>query len=270
MLKTQDGLDLFTPSWKVPDPRAILVLTHGYNDHSGRFAHVGKALNNAGYSLYAYDLRGHGKSGGQRGHTPGFEYLLDDLQMVIQEARKDAPGKKVFVYGHSMGGNITLNYALRRPEGLSGVVATGPWLRLAFEPPAIQLAVAKIVGSLFPAFSQKANLDIKGLSRDENVQEAYRTDPLLHGVISVRLLTEITNNGLDAIERAGLFGLPALLMHGGADPITSAAATQQFFERATVADKTLKLYDGMRHEIHNEFGQEDVFADMTAWLDRHV
>jgi alpha-beta hydrolase superfamily lysophospholipase len=269
MLRTKDGLDLFTQSWKVADPKSILILTHGYNDHSGRFAHVGQALNAAGYSLYAYDVRGHGKSGGQRGHTPGFSYFLDDLDIVIADAGKDAPGKKIFVYGHSMGGNITLNYAIRRPVGLSGVVATGPWLKLAFEPPAVQLAMARLIGMVAPSFSQDNKMNLPGLSRDEAVQEAYRTDPLLHGKISVNLLMEITKNGLTALAEAGSLQLSVLLLHGGADPITSAPATEEFYKAAGSTDKTFKLYPGMRHEIHNEIGREEVFTDMTNWLDGH-
>jgi alpha-beta hydrolase superfamily lysophospholipase len=269
MLKTQDGLDLYTQSWKVADPKAILVLTHGYNDHSGRYGHVGKALNAAGYSLYAYDLRGHGKSGGQRGHTPSYESLLDDLGLVIKNATEDAPGKKVFVYGHSMGGNITLNYALRRPNGLSGVIVTGPWLKLAFEPPALQMALAKLMAAVNPTFSQKNAMNLPGLSRDEAVQVAYRDDPLLHHVITAKLAIEVSQNGLTALEQAGTLKLPVLLLHGGADPITSAPATEAFYKAAGSADKTFKLYPDMRHEIHNEIGQEAVFADMVAWLDKH-
>jgi alpha-beta hydrolase superfamily lysophospholipase len=270
MLKTKDGLDLFTQSWKAPDPKAILILTHGFGDHSSRYPHVGKALNDAGYSLYTYDLRGHGKSGGPRGHTPGYECLLDDLEMVIGDATKDAPGKKVFIYGHSMGGNITLNYTLRRPSGLSGAIVTGPWLKLGFEPPALQTAIARVIGSIMPAFSQQAKLDVKLLSRDLSVGEAYSKDPLVHGTTSAKLFTEIIGNAARAIEHAAELKLPVLLLHGSDDKIISLEGTKAFFQRVAGSDKTLKLYDGMRHEIHNEIGKEEVFADMIAWLDRHV
>jgi alpha-beta hydrolase superfamily lysophospholipase len=270
MLKTKDGLDLVTQNWTVANPKACLVLTHGYNDHANRFQHVAQALNAAGYSLYAYDVRGHGKSGGQRGHTPNFDSFLDDLSLVFAQARQDAPNQKFFAYGHSMGGNITLNYAIRRPAGLSGVIATGPWLKLAFEPPALQMSIAKIMARLNPTFSQKNVMDLPGLSRDEKVQIAYRDDPLLHQMITAKLATEIFQNGLTALEQAGQLKLPLLLMHGATDPITSNKATEAFYQAAGSADKTFKLYPEMRHEIHNEFGQEQVFADMMSWLDKHI
>lgn len=270
MLKTKDGLDLFTQNWTVANPKACLVLTHGYNDHANRYPHVAAALNAAGYSLCAYDLRGHGKSGGQRGHTPSFDSFLDDLSLVFQKAREDAPNQKFFAYGHSMGGNITLNYAIRRRDGLSGVIATGPWLKLAFEPPALQMTVAKIMAGLNPTFSQKNAMNLPGLSRDEKVQIAYRDDPLLHHLITAKLATEIFQNGQVALEQAGQLKMPLLLMHGAADPITSAPATEAFYKAAGSSDKTLKLYPDLRHEIHNEFGQEQVFADMVSWLDKHA
>jgi alpha-beta hydrolase superfamily lysophospholipase len=269
MLKTKDGLDLATYSWKVADPKAILVLTHGYNDHANRYVHVAQALNAAGYSLYSYDIRGHGKSGGQRGHTPSFDTLLDDLQMVVEDAHRDAPGKKVFVYGHSMGGNITLNYAIRRPEGLSGVIATSPWLKLTTEPPAALAIAVKVLNAILPNISIGSGLSTDGISRDEAVRTAYANDPLLHGKISPHLLTEILNNGLAALSQADKLKLPLLLIHGTADSVTSAPASQEFY-KAVSGDKTLKLYEGMFHETQNEPGKEQVFADMAAWLDGHV
>jgi alpha-beta hydrolase superfamily lysophospholipase len=270
MLKTKDGLDLFTQQWKTADPKAIVVLHHGFGEHSGRYGHVGQMLNEARYSLYAYDARGHGKSGGPRGHTPDYEFFLDDFSLVIAEARKDQPNKKVLIYGHSMGGNVTLNYALRRPAGLSGVIATGPWLRLAFQPPAAMLVIARLMASIFPAFSQSSNLDTDALSHSAAVGQAYRDDPLVHGTITARTMVGVVNAGERAIEQAPQLNLPALLMHGGGDKITDPKATQQFYERAAPADKTFKCYEGLYHEIHNEVDPSAVFKDMVDWLNRHV
>lgn len=269
MLITKDNLDLVTKSWKVADPKAIVVLTHGYNDRAGRYEHVGKALNEAGYSLYAYDLRGHGESGGQRGHVLSFNDFLDDLGLVVAEARQDAPGKKVFVYGHSMGGNITLNYAIQHPEGLSGVIATSPWLRLAIKPPAILAAAVTLLNGVAPGLSIQSPLAITSISRDESIQQAYRNDPLLHRKITPRLFTEVTKYGEMALTEANQLRLPVLLIHGTADPVTSMAATQSFYNDVP-GNKTLKLYEDMRHETQNEFGKEKVFEDIVAWLDKHI
>ncbi len=269
MLITKDSLDLVTKSWKVADPKALIVLTHGYNDRAGRYEHVGKALNEAGYSLYAYDLRGHGESGGQRGHIPSFNDFLDDLGLVVDDAKKDQPDKKVFVYGHSMGGNITLNYAIQRPEGLSGVIATSPWLRLAMPQPRFMVAIVRLLSAITPTISLGSNLSVAGISRDEAVQQAYLNDRALHGKITPRLLMEVTDNGLKALHDAKDLTLPVLLVHGTSDPITSMAATQAFYNEVP-GDKTLKLYEDMRHETQNEFGKENVFKDIITWLNKHI
>jgi len=269
MIKTSDGIELFTQSWKVQNPKAILVLTHGFDDHSSRYAHVGKALNGAGYSLYAYDWRGQGKSGGTRGHIPSYDQVLDDLGLVTADAKKDQPSKKMFLYGHSMGGNITLNYVLRRSPALHGVMVTGSQLRLAFQPSAIQVALGRGMANLIPTFSQKVNLDIDMISHDQAVRDAYRADPLRSGVISAKLFVEIMNAGEYALAHAAEFKSPLLIMHGGSDGITDPKASQEFAERISLADKKFIRYENLYHEIHNEPEKQVVFNDMIEWLNQH-
>ena len=132
-----DGVQFYFQSWQPETPaKAIACLVHGLGEHSGRYAHVGAALNVAGYALLGFDLRGHGKSGGPRGHTPSYETLMDDIGRLLAEARQRYPGQPQFLYGHSLGGNLVLNYALRRKPGLAGVIATSPAIRTATPPPA--------------------------------------------------------------------------------------------------------------------------------------
>lgn len=269
-LKTRDGLDLFTRHWTAPDPKALVVLHHGFNDHSGRYIHLAKALNEAGYSLYAFDWRGQGRSGGPRGHTPDYESLLDDYGLVIADARREAPGKKVFLYGHSMGGNIALNYALRHPDGLSGAIITSPQIRLAFTPSAWQLALARVMANVYPSFSQKANLDAGGISHDPAVVQAYRDDPLTQGPISAKLFISIVQAADWALAHAADLKIPILLVHGGADPITDPKATQEFYERLTFGDKTFKRYEGLSHETHNEMDPTVALKDVVEWLNERA
>ncbi|MBI5347912.1 MAG: lysophospholipase [Chloroflexi bacterium] len=269
MIKTKDGIELFTQSWKVENPKAIIVLTHGFDDHSSRYAHVGKALNEAGYSLYAYDWRGQGKSGGTRGHTPSYNQLLDDLSLVIADAKKDQPNKKLFLYGHSMGGNITLNYALRRADGITGVMVSGSQLRLAFQPSAFQVALGRGMANLIPSFSQKVNLDINTISRDQAVRDAYRADPLRSGVISAKLFVESMNASDYAFAHAVEIKLPVLLLHGGSDGLIDPKGSEEFVQRVGIPDKKFKRYEGLYHEIHNEPEKQIVFNDMIEWLNQH-
>ncbi len=143
--RTFDGLQLFGQSWQPEDqPRAVICLVHGMGEHSGRYGHVADRLTQACYSVFAFDLRGHGKSPGPRGHTPSYEALLNDVNFFLNEVDKNFPELPLFLYGHSLGGNLVLNYVISRQPKLKGVIVTGPWLRLAFEPPRFKIILAQI------------------------------------------------------------------------------------------------------------------------------
>jgi alpha-beta hydrolase superfamily lysophospholipase len=268
--KSSDGLDMCSRAWTpAGKPKATVVLVHGHGEHVGRYEHVAAALAEKGYALLGFDLRGHGKSGGKRGHTPSYETLLDDIRDFFKQADERYPGLPRFLYGHSLGGNLVLNYALRRKPKIRGVIATGPWLKLAFEPPAAQVRLGRLMNGIFPAFTQHSKLDAKGLSHDPAVVSAYENDPLVHDFISARLFVSIYDSGLWALEHAAEFPLPLLLMHGGDDPIVSVQASQEFAEK--VGDKaTLKVWEGMLHEIHNEPQKAQVFKMMLDWLEKHL
>jgi alpha-beta hydrolase superfamily lysophospholipase len=267
--KSSDGINMYGHSWAPEGQiKAVVLLVHGLGEHVGRYEHVAAAFTERGYALLGFDLRGHGKSGGPRGHTPSYQALMDDITEFIKQADTRFPGLPRFLYGHSLGGNLVLNYVLRCRPNLPGVLVTGPWLELAFQPPASQVKLGKIMNGVFPGFTQKSNLNTKGLSHDQAVVTAYERDPLVHDKITARLFVTTYESGLWALEHAAEFPLPILLMHGSADPITSAKASQLFAERA--GDKvTVRIWDGMYHEIHNEFDQAQVFKVMLDWLDKH-
>lgn len=269
--QSRDGLNLYARGWEPEGthPKAVVCLVHGHGEHVGRYAQVGQALGAAGYALLGFDQRGHGRSAGPRGHTPSYQALLDDIALLLEQAASRYPGLPRFLYGHSMGGNEVLNFALRRKPDLSGVIATGPWLRLAFEPPAVKVTLGRLMNRLFPAFAQKSGLETSALSRDPAVVQAYETDPLVHEQISARLFVEMYTAGLWALEHATEFPLPLLLMHGSADRLTSADASREFAQRAG-AKVTLRIWEGFYHEIHNEPEQADVFQAMIGWLDAHL
>lgn len=267
--KSRDGLEMYARGWKPEHPKAVVVLVHGHGEHVNRYRHVAEAFTDAGYALQGFDLRGHGQSSGQRGHTPTYETLMDDITDFIGDGKKRYPGLPVFLYGHSMGGNQVINYALRSPQGLQGVIATGPWLKLAFDPPAAQVMAAKLLNNIAPTFSLASGLSQEALSRDPEVVHKYATDPLVHDKISVRLYTGMYGNGLSALTRGAELTIPMLLMHGSADKLTSAKASQEFAKSAT-EKVTLRIWDGYYHEIHNEPEKAEVIQTMIDWLDKHL
>lgn len=264
--KSRDGLEMYAHGWAPEAPKAVVALVHGFGEHVNRYAHVAAALTTAGYALQGFDLRGHGQSGGQRGHTPSYENLLDDITDFLAEVRQRFPGLPVFLYGHSMGGNLVSNYALRFPEKLKGAIVTSPWLKLAFDPPAAQVTLAKVLNRLAPGLTLASTLDVAFLSRDAEVVRKYVADPLVHSKITVRLYSSIYASGLWALEHAAELKIPMYLAHGTGDKITSAPASQEFAQKAGKL-VTLRLWEGLFHETHNEPEQAEVLRTLIDWLD---
>jgi len=267
--KSRDGLELYARGWKPENPKAVVVLVHGHGEHVNRYNHVADVFTKAGYAMQGFDLRGHGQSTGQRGHTPEYQNLMNDIADFIGDAQRRYPGLPVFLYGHSMGGNQVINYALRSPQNLKGVIATGPWIKLAFDPSAAQLFMAKALDGLVPSFSLASGLNQASLSRDPEVVSKYASDPLVHDKISVRLYNSVYRSGLWALEHAAELKIPMLLMHGTGDKLTSAPASQEFALKAGNI-VTLCLWDGFYHEVHNEPEKAKVIQTMVDWLDKQM
>jgi alpha-beta hydrolase superfamily lysophospholipase len=195
--------------------------------------------------------------------------MMDDIALLIKQAGGRYPGLPTFLYGHSMGGNEVINFTLRRKPDLKGVIATGPLLRLAFQPPAAQVGLARMMNGIFPAFTQKSGLELAALSRDQKVIDAYVKDPLVHDKITARLFVELFDSGEWALSRAAEFTLPFLLMHGSADRLTSANASREFAQNGG-GNITLRIWEGWFHEIHNEMEQAEVFKVMVDWLNMQL
>ena len=264
--QTKDGLRLYAQGWQPEtEPRGVVCLVHGLGEHSGRYSHLAAFLNQASYALLAFDLRGHGQSEGQRGYAPSYEALLDDIAHFLDEVAERCPDRSRFLYGHSLGGNLVINYALRRRPNVAGVIATGPLFRPAFEPPAWKLTLARIMYSVWPTLAMSNELDRQALSRDPAVVRAYNDDPLVHDRLTPRLAMDMLQSGLWSLEHAAEFPLPLLLMHGSADRVCSPQASREF--AAQVGERcTLKIWDGFYHEIHNEPEQGEVFGYLVEWM----
>ena len=243
----------------------MVCLVHGLGQHCARYQPVAAALTEASFAVMAFDHRGHGRSAGKRGVIPSYDALMDDIDILLEQASQRYPGKLRFLYGHSLGGNEVINYALRRKPAVAGVVATSPGLRTAFKPPAAQLAVGRLMNKVWPAFTMPNGLELAAISRDPAVVEAYQQDPLVHDRLSARLGIELLESGEWAMAHAGEFPVPLLLMHGTADRLTSYQASQEFASKAP--NCTLKLWDGLYHETHNEPEKDVVLATVISWID---
>jgi alpha-beta hydrolase superfamily lysophospholipase len=268
--KTNDGLNIYAKEWK-PDGnvKGVVALVHGLGEHIGRYDHVAEAFGKAGYAMVGFDQRGHGKSDGIRGYE-SYDNAMEDITRNIQNARDRYPGIPVFLYGHSLGGNLVLYYALTQKPELKGVIATSPGLATA-EPlaPAL-LFVTKLLYRLAPSAKIKNGLDLAGLSHDPQVAEKYVADPLVHSFISPRLALDMLNAGNYCVEHASEFPLPLLLMQGTADRLVSPKRTKDFAIAAPLSKITYKEWEGFFHEMHNEPQKADVINTMIGWMDQEI
>ncbi len=246
-----------------------VILTHGRGEHSGRYGHVARAFAARGLRLWSYDLRGHGRSGGGRGDVPSYEALLDDLKQVVDfvKARQIGP---LFLLAHSLGGQITLNYLLRREFQGAGAIIASPYLRLAFAPPRWRLALAGTARWLWPSLTQPTPLPWTRLSRDQAHLASFPDPELTHHLISARMYHAVRTGALAALAGAPKLRIPLLLIHGAEDQVTSVEATRDFYGRLGSPDKALKIYPQMLHETFNEIGREQVIDDILAWIEERL
>jgi alpha-beta hydrolase superfamily lysophospholipase len=268
--KSWKGTEIFARSWSPEGtPKAVLCLVHGHGEHSGRYAHVAEFMGKRGIATLALDQLGHGKSGGTRGHFPSLDAALDDIDRLLETAAVHFPDVPRFLFGHSMGGNEVLNYAMRRKPAIQGVIASAPWLKLAFDPSKVDLLLASVMVNIWPSFTQPSKLDATAISRIPEEVEKYKADPLIHDKISPALFKSIHEAGLWALDHAAEFPLPLLLAHGTADRLTSWAASNEFASKAK-GDFTFRSWEGLYHEMHNEPERAEVLEGYAAWMEERL
>lgn len=269
--QTFDGLTLATYSYLPPEgARAVLIISHGYAEHAGRYAPLAERLVAAGYAVCVIDHRGHGESGGQRASVRVMNEYVHDLTRYLDIVREAKPRLPRFLLGHSVGALIALQAALEHPAKLEGLVLSAAFLQNAVPVSPLLENLAAWLSRVVPELPVQA-LDTAALARDEGVVSAYRDDPLVyHGKVRARLGHELLRTGPYLLARAGSITLPTLLQHGSADSIAAPEGSRVLFERLGGSDKTLKLYDGAYHEIYHDYGRETVIADLLAWLAAHT
>jgi len=271
--ESNDGITLYIRGWEpLRQPRAIVALAHGLGEHTGRYLHVAKTLADAGYALVGFDLRGHGRSGGARGHAPSPDALIQDIRRFFRFLVQRYPDFPHFLYGHSLGGLLSLAYAIHYSAGLKGVIVTGPALRSALQEEKAKVFMAKMLGSLVPVMTVPSGLDTAALSRDQDVVEAYIKDPLVHDRTSMGFGKSVLGVIDECFGRAREFKPPLLIMHGKADRITYPSGSEDFARLAseTNQDVTLKIWESLYHEIHNEPEKAEVFKVMVEWMDKRL
>ena len=266
---SNDGVKLFGRAWLTTrkKPKNVINLVHGLGEHSGRYSHVAEAFNAAGYHFVAFDLRGHGLSAGKKGKANGFEQLFEDIQAFLQKSNLTFGVQTYpFLYGHSLGGSLVINYNLHHHPKLSGIISTSPALAIADEPNKLKLLMVEGLSKLFPSLIIRNGLETHFLSHDQAIVKAYQDDALVHDKISVKLALDLYQWGKKALNDVQNWNTPLLLMHGTADRITDHTSSKTFSKSHPKTE--LILWENFYHEIHNELGWEKVINKMIAWCDQ--
>ena len=268
--KSHDHHRLYYRVYPAPRAKGVLLFVHGLNEHSGRYTNPVHYFSPRGYTLYLFDHRGHGKSDGLRSFVDDFGTYLKDLDEFLKLVAREEKGKKIFMVGHSMGGQVLINYVGKFKNPLAGFVTSSANIETAVRIPWIKKTVGMALSRFIPRVSVTNEIDPKWISRDKEVVRAYKKDPLVSNKITLKLASEILSNQEGILKLAGSIRLPAMILHAGDDHICQPDGSKKFFRKLASSDKNLKIYDGFYHELFNEIGREKVFADMEAWLEKHL
>jgi acylglycerol lipase len=263
------GLKIFTRSWQPTEaPRAVVVIVHGFNSHSGHYLWVGEQFAENGLAAYALDLRGRGLSDGERFYVDKIDDFIDDVDTFVELAKAEHPGLPVFLLGHSAGGVISCVYTLEHQAKLAGLICES----FAHELPAPDFVLAVLKGlSHVAPHARVFKLDNNGFSRDPMVVEALNSDPLIDNEVQPTLTAAVMVRADERLkEEFGQITLPVFIIHGTLDSVTKPSGSQHFYERAGSPDKTLKLYEGHFHDLLNDLDKEVVMGDILAWIDKRI
>jgi alpha-beta hydrolase superfamily lysophospholipase len=266
----EGGVEIHWQCW-LPEgkPRAVVVIAHGVSEHADRYSHVAARLTMEGFAVYALDHRGHGRSGGKRAVVDRLERAVVDVDTLIGMARSEQPGVRLFLLGHSMGGAISLEYALEHRDRIDGLVLSAPAAALEAASP-VELALGRILSAVAPGVGVFP-VDSSTVSRDPEVVRAYDEDPMVfHKRLPARTVAELAGAIETFPERTPNLELPLLVMVGTADQLVPPEASRMVHDRAGSEDKRLIEYEGLYHEILNEPEQDKVMDDLVEWLDAHL
>ncbi|MGB0840455.1 MAG: alpha/beta fold hydrolase [Chitinophagales bacterium] len=264
----RDGQQVFGQVWRpdVFDVEGVISIIHDLGEHSSRYERMASFFVHHGYAVMAFDLRGHGQSAGTRGHCPSYDFLLGQIDRILEESSKRFPGEAKIVFGQGLGGNLVLNHTLTHNPRILGVIANSPWLRLPNPPSSKLLWQARIMNYIFGYYTQKSPYPLNQRSNNAQILSSIKDDPLLHDKISIRLNLFANLHGEYALKEAIHLNIPTLLMHGTANGCTSFVASQEFAKKAPADYMDFKPWEGLLHELHNEPQGEQVLQYMLKWM----
>jgi alpha-beta hydrolase superfamily lysophospholipase len=266
-----DRIPLYYQTWLPTQarPRAVIVNLHGLGDHSGLYPNLASHFPARAVALYAFDMRGNGRSPGQRAYLGSWKEYRGDLEAFVGRVREWEPGLPLFLLGNSLGGLVVLDYVLHHPGQVEGVIAAAPVLGDVGVPPVL-MALGRVMSRVLPRFSLNVGMDLTGLARDPSVVEPVLADPLFHRRGTARLSTEVTA-AIDRVQHlAGTLSVPLLILHGSADRMVPPDGSRTFFAKVRFPDREFREYPDAYHGLFADLGFEAVLGDLEGWIDRHI
>lgn len=263
---SQHEVVIFYQSWHpAVDGSAVLIISHGLGEHGGRYAGLAHFLAKRGIAVYACDFRGHGRSSGQRGYIRDWSDFRQDLDHLLRIARQERPGLPLFLFGHSLGGLITLDYILEQSQDFQGVVLSGTAVAETAIPATRKLLI-KLLSRVWPSFSTTSGLDANGISSQPDEVRSYQTDALVHDLGTPRLGSEVSRIQGEVLLIIDQLTLPVLLLHGEKDPLIPPTISLLIYDKIPHPDKKLIYYPGCLHEVHHDVLRDQEFSDIATWL----
>lgn len=267
---TADNFEIFEQTWTREAAQGVVLITHGIAEHSSRYDHVAQSLVEGGYTTVGFDLRGHGKSSGKRNFIRSFQDYLNDLEAVLERVKNTYPDLPIFLLGHSMGGGIVALYTIERDPAVKGILLSGPSVKVNDDISPFLQKISSLISALFPKLPV-VKLESDDISKDPAVRESYDNDPLNYrGALLARTAAELLNSTKTITARCNAIDLPILIMHGGSDKLSEVSGSEMLYANVSSEDKTLKIYEGLYHEILNEPEQDEVKKDIISWLNAHI
>jgi alpha-beta hydrolase superfamily lysophospholipase len=268
-ITTFDGKSLYFWSSPVDKPIHNLLIVHGFGEYSERYLELAKKLNNEQISVFAFDLRGHGRSEGIRSYISKFEDYIADLTVIASLVKEMAKTDRITLLGHSMGGLIGAIYVARFQANIRAAVFSSPFFDLSMEVPFVKRLAGNIASALLPSFSMPAGIKGELCTHDEQIAKSYDTDPMINKYATARWFTEIVKaqKGIEDIARR--IEVPMAILAAGDDRLVSLEAEKRFFEHLKSTDKYMKIFDGFYHEIFNEVRKEEAIKELIDWLKKH-
>jgi len=267
----QENQSIYYQNW-LPDEsaRAVLLIAHGLNEHCGRYQHLAEYFVYKGYAIYGFDYPGHGRSEETRSYIKDFSEFTETLLIYIETIKELQPNLPIFILGHSMGGLVGAHLLIDHPDQVVGAILSGSLILVPDNISPITITIGKMISTILPKLGLAA-IDSSGLSRDPNIIEAYRADPLVFtGKVTTNLSIKM-NQAMDrVVTDGGKINLPLLLLHGKADYLVDPMSTQFLYDLVSSENKKTIYFEGLYHEIYNELEHDQVFEDVSSWLNKQL